>query len=249
MSNHKAQILSNKPFNENTYTVVHTQSSLNLNDNERDIVTTNWQKLLDQAKTKGVQQWDGTFYRMENIQDLISGSKELKFSTMKYSEVRALKDDPTLSKKFRANNISTSSLIKTSDNYFIFGVRNINSMSKSKVDLIGGGLQESELVVNTFSDVFKNEFKEIKEETGLTEKDILSMQGIGILQSGRSNVLFVFFTKLKKSKDEVEKIFSKNNDDEMDGLEFIEESLLKKYLNNIGDYRPLTGELYFENLK
>lgn len=242
------KILSDKPFKEDTYTIVHTKSSLKLNNLERKLVEANWQIFLKKAKSKGFQPWDGTYYRMENIQDIISGSKVLTLSTIKFSQVRGIKDDPRLSSKFRANNISTTSLIRTADGYFIFGVRNSNSMSKSKVDLIGGGLQESELVVNNFSDVFKNEIKEIKEETGLAEKDITSLEGIEIVQTIRSNVLFIFLTKLNKSKDAVEKIFSKNIDDEMSELKFIQEKELEEYLEDLGDYRSLVAELYFKNI-
>ena len=53
---------------------------------------------------------------------------------------------------------------------------------------------------------------------------------------------------LNKSKSEVQNIFSRNTDDEMIGLEFIEEKLLKEYLEDKGDYRPLTAELYFRNI-
>ena len=243
------KILSDEIFKEDTYTILHTKSSLKLKDFDKNLIEANWQKFLKKAESKGSKQWDGTFYRMENIQDIISGSKVLIFSTIKFSQLRGIKDDPTLSAKFKANNISTTSLIRTTDGYFIFGVRNNNSMSKSKVDFIGGGLQESELPVNNFSDVFKNEFKEIYEEIGLTEKDITSIKGIGIVQSGKSNVLFAFFTQLNKSKSEVQEIFSESNDDEMSELEFIQEKQLKEYLNDLGDYRPLLGELYFKNLK
>lgn len=242
------KILSDKPFKDNTYTIVHTASSLKLEDIDKTLISANWQKFLKKAESKGSKQWDGTFYRMENIQDIVSGSKQLTFSTIKFSQVRGIKDDPSLATKFRANNTGTNSLIRTADGYFIFGVRNSNSMSKSKVDLIGGGLQKSELPVNNFSDVFKNEFKEIYEETGLTKEDITGMKGIGIVQSGKSNVLFAFFTQLNKTKSEVQEIFSKNNDDEMSELEFVEENVLTEYLKDKGDYRPLTAELYFKNL-
>ena len=66
--NTNPKILSNKSFKEDTYTVVHTKSSLKLNDFEKNIVDTNWQKLLDKAQSKGIKQWDGVFYRIENIQ-------------------------------------------------------------------------------------------------------------------------------------------------------------------------------------
>lgn len=241
-NNLNPRILSNKSFNKDTYTIVHTKSSLNLNDIEKEKIENNWKQFIQESETK---QWNGTYYRMENIQDILPGLKQLSISTIKYSEVRSLKDDEELSKRYSANNIGTASLIKTIDNYFIFGIRNINSSSRSKKDLIGGGLQESELVVNTFSDVFRNEIKEIEEEIGLKEKDIKDIQGIGILQSGYSNVLFIFHTQLNIAKEEVQEIFNKNKDDEMVKLEYIKEEMLEEYLKDMSDYRPLITELSF----
>lgn len=238
------KVLSNKPFKEDTYTIVHTQSSLKLNGVDNKHVDENWKVFLEKSRARGGKPFNGAFYRIENIQDIVSGCKELQFSTITYSQVRGIKDDPYLSSKFTANNISTASLIKTIDGYFIFGIRGSSSMRTSRIDLIGGGLQESELVVNTFSDIFKNEVKEIREEVGLIEDDIRDMYGIGILQSSGSNVLFTFFTQLNRSKDEVKEIFFKNNDDEMEDLDFVEEGMLKEYLKDKGDYRPLVGEVY-----
>jgi 8-oxo-dGTP pyrophosphatase MutT (NUDIX family) len=245
-------ILSDKPFKEDTYTIVHTKSSLDLKASEKKLVDTNWHKFLTEAQSKGFQPWDGTYYRMENIQDIASGSKEIYLSTIKYSQVRGLKHNVNKSlksTKFQANNVDTASLILTNDDFFVFGVRNCNSPSISKMDLIGGGLQENEFVVKDFSDIFKNVLKEIEEETGLTVNDIKIIQGIGIVHSCYSNVLFVFFTKLNKCRTQVQKIFSNNDDDEMVELEFVEKNFLRDYLKDKGSYRPLTVELYFKNIK
>jgi hypothetical protein len=145
MQNNKfnSKILSDKPFKEDTYTIVHTKSSLKLNDTDKKLVDTNWHKFLEEAQSKGFQPWDGTYYRIENIQDISSGSKEIYLSTIKFSEVIGLQDNTNLSQKptrLLANNIETGSLILTTDGFFIFGVRNSNSTSISKIDLIGGGL-------------------------------------------------------------------------------------------------------------
>ena len=247
-----SKILSDKPFKEDTYAIVHTKSSLNLNAFEKKLVDTNWQKFVEKAQSKGFQPWDGTYYRMENIQDITSGSRKLELSTIKFSQVIGLQDNTHLFQKptrLLANNIETGSLILTTDGYFIFGVRNSNSTSICKIDLIGGGLQENEIIVNNFSDFFKNEIKEIREETGLRNNDITNIQGIGIVQSCYSNVLFIFLTKLNKSKSRVKEIFHDREDDEMVELEFVEGKLLKQYLMDKKDYRPLTAELYFKNIK
>ncbi len=240
------KILSAKPFSRNTYNISHVKTSLTLDNELEASISRNWQSFLDEAHKKGARPWDGTYYRLESIEN-----EELFFSTIKYSQIRGLTHNVDLSKiptESQPFHVSTASLIKTSDNFFIFGVRNKNSMSSRKIDLIGGGLQPDELEVNNCSDIFENQLKEMREEVGLAIDDVELIEGLGITLSSKYNVVFIFYTTLNKTKSDVEQIFEKNTDDEMQGLEFIEEKDLVEYLKDKGSYRPLTAELYFKNI-
>jgi predicted NUDIX family phosphoesterase len=120
-------------------------------------------------------------------------------------------------------------------------------MSRLAIDLIGGGLQPDELIVNECKDIFRNEVKEIKEEIGVKEENILKVYGLGILLSSKFNVIFIFLTKLNLTREEVLNTFQTNNDDEMSDLEFVPEHQISKYLENMSGYRPLVAELYEKN--
>lgn len=243
-------IISNGPFDINTYEIKHVDSTLYLDKKIKDSVDTNWKDFLTEAKKRGGNPWNGTFYRIENLNELSQGENILKFSTIRYSEIRGLTynvDLSTLEEQSRPNHVSTGSLIITSDNYFIFGVRNNNSMSTRAIDFIGGGLQKDELVINKLSDIFANQVKEIKEEIGVHDDHISKMIGLGLLYSTKYCLIFMFYTRLDLSRKQVQNIFGSRHDDEMQSLEFIEEKDLESYLKDKGSYRPLVSKLYKAN--
>lgn len=234
-------------FTESTFVINKVESRIQLDDSQLRNISSNWQSFEEEAKLKGGQVWDGTYYRLENVDDI---SNELQFSTIKYSTIRGLthnQDLSSISVQSRPNHISTATLIQTNEGLFVFGVRNKNSMSSRSIDLIGGGLQPEELEVSNCKDIFANQKKEIVEELGISDIHISSMKGLGITLSSKYNVIFIFLTKLSLSKEELLLIFEKKTDDEMQGLEFIEETNLEQYLSEKGSYRPLTAQLYFRN--
>lgn len=234
-------------FTEDTFVISNMGSQIQLNDLQLQSISSNWQSFEDEAKRKGGQVWDGTYYRLENIDDI---SNKLQFSTIKYSTIRGLTHNQDLSLipvKSRPNHVSTASLIQSKEGLFVFGVRNKNSMSSRSIDLIGGGLQPDELEVASCRDIFANQKKEIIEELGISDIHIGSMKGLGVTLSSKYNVIFIFLTKLSISKKELLSIFNNKTDEEMQDLEFIEEKNLKQYLDDKGSYRPLTATLYFRN--
>lgn len=240
----KPKIIFYDTFTENTFFIKHVNSKLQLNDIQIQNIDSTWKKFKNEAKSRGAHVWDGTYYRLENTENIKSN---LEFSTINYSTIRGLTFNQDISQipfESRPNHISTASLIKTSDGLFVFGVRNSNSMSSRKIDLIGGGLQPEELKVENCGDIFKNQVKEMSEEIGILPGHISSINGIGITLSSKYNVIFIFYTKLTISKNQLFEIFKYNTDDEMQNLKFVYKNDLEDYLSDKGSYRPLTTKLY-----
>lgn len=243
-------ILYSNIFQKDTFQIKKIDSTLNLTPEQKDNVNTNWESFVEEANKKGNQPWDGTYYRLENVDQLKNNTKELIFSTIKYSQIRGLThnvDLSTLTKDSQPNHISTGSLIQTTDGYFIFGERNKNTMSNSSIDFIGGGLQPDELEVDSCADIFENMFKEMKEETGIKKSNVSRITGIGITLSSKYNVIFIFYTLLNITRDTALEIFRSDNDNEMNDLIFVEEVKLEEFLKDKGSYRPLVTELYLKN--
>ncbi len=241
------QIITDRTFDQNTFKVKHVESRIELSPEQQSLINESWQTFLHEAQKKGSTPWDGTYYRLESLDSV---SNQLELSTIKYSAIKGLTHNQDLSLiplESRPNHISTASLIKTKDNLFVFGVRNSNTMSSYSIDLFGGSLQPDELEVNSTKDIFDTQLKENKEELGISQNEIESMKGIGVILSSKYNVIFVFYTQLSITKEELLAIFRNNNDDEMVDLEFIQEENLESYLSDKGSYRPLTAKLYVRN--
>ncbi len=244
----KPRILSSDLFAKDTYRIEFSESSLVLDAKLSQQVDSVWSTFLSEAKKKGGTLWDGTYYRLENIAEVISGSTHLLFSTIKFSQIKGLTQDldllANLPEESRPQHISTTALIHTSDGYFVFGERNKKTMSSSSFDFIGGGLQPDELAVKNCSDIFASQYKEMLEEASIDRSLVNKMVGIGIVHSSKYNVIFMFYALLNITRAEVEKIFASSTDDEMTGLVFIPESELAGFLKDKGSYRPLAAELY-----
>lgn len=239
------RILYHRNFNEDTFSVKKVDIKIQLSAQQLKGMDKRWKDYEEGAKSKGNRVWNGTFYRLENIDDF---EKELELSTISYSTIRGLtynNDLSTIPPSSWTNHISTNSLIKTSDGLFVLGRRGANTMSKLKVGLIGGGLQPEEQTVDSGSDIFDNQRREMEEELGISSEEIRLMRGIGIVHSAISTVTFIFYSELSIEKSQLLKAFDENSDDEIRDLEFVTEKDLRKYLISIGGYLGLVGELSY----
>lgn len=244
------KILTSKFFDRNTFEIKMIPSSLILSQELQHQVDSNWKNFVTESNKKGSKLWDGIYYRLENIDAVKNDSQILSFSTIPYSVIRGLtfrRDLSKLKKQFRPNHIATAALIHTSDNYFVFGERNKKTLSNYSIDLIGGGLQPDELEIKICSDIFDNQLKEINEELGVENQHVISLNGIGIVLSSRYNVIFIFYAELNLTKNQIEKFFKENNDEEMEGIVFVKEEKLEEFLSDKGSYRPLVSKLYEVN--
>ncbi len=158
---------------------------------------------------------------------------DFKLSTIKYSTLRGLstlaKDNPYIYDSCPTFHCSTVALIKTADNFYVFGSRNANTIHTQPMDFIGGGLQFDELEVNNGEDIEKNVVKELYEEINVCQSDILHIEGIGIILSTSTNISFIFKVDLRLNKDSLKDKFLERKDDEMSELIFIKEENLEEY--------------------
>jgi hypothetical protein len=204
-----------------------------------------WKKMVKEAEGKQITIWDGTYYRLENIKEVIAGLKRLELGTIKYSALQAYK---IMSKQIEltadeyTNFISTIGITKTTDNYYVFGLRG-KTVHSDNIDFIGGGLQEDEIVVTYGLDIERSQYKEMKEEANILIKDISKCEMVGILRSTSMNVLFVFEIDLNISKNKVMEKFKQRSDNEMQELIFVERNNLENYLKALPGYRPLVWDL------
>ena len=205
------------------------------------LVDAAWRQMLRESRHP---LWDGTYYRLLNPADVENGmgTSPLRLGAIRYRYIAtfaALHQHHAFHQLDLVHHLSTTAVIRTRDNYYLFGRRTRNG----EIDLIGGGVQRDELEVTSGADLERNLLKEIREETGVSAHDVQQLTGIGILRSANSNVLIVANANLSLTKVEAIARFVLRPENEMSELVFVPETGLYPTLNSMSDYRPLIPEL------
>lgn len=203
-----------------------------------------WEDIKAQSRTRGVEIWDGLYYRLENLDELQTGSRVLKLGTIRYSTVRSLieyRKKNTILKADFPNHLNTGALVRTSDGFYLFGKK--KAKDSFCVDLIGGGLQESELKVRSGEDLARNMLKELKEEVNLDSGLIKNNEIVGFVLADTMSVVILFEMELKVSLDEVFRQFNSREDFEFVDLVAISREKLPEFLAEQKNYIGILGEL------
>ncbi len=201
------------------------------------LVRLEWEKMLAHARHP---LWDGTYYRV--LESALLKDRKLRLGTIQYRHIatlRALWEHHAMWRLEPLQHLSTTTLPRTADGYYLFGKR----LRDNSIDLIGGGVQSDEGMVSSGTDIEKNLYKEIREEVGIGSGDIAKLEGIGIVCSETSNVLIVGHAQLDLSKADVEELFTDRTEDEMTQPVFIPEGELSAFMRTMADYRSLVADL------
>jgi 8-oxo-dGTP pyrophosphatase MutT (NUDIX family) len=206
------------------------------------LVDVAWREKL--AEAQGHRIWDGTYYRVANVEDWKTAEDALSFrlGTVSYRYIatfRELYAEHAARGLEPLHHLATAALIHTRDGQCIFGRRSRNGA----VDLIGGGVQRDELTVVCGSDIAANLLKEIREEVGIRDTQVEDIAGLGILLSSTSNVLVVADVLTTLSQAEAEASFREREDDEMAEIVFVSRDALQDFLRGMSDCRTLIADL------
>jgi 8-oxo-dGTP pyrophosphatase MutT (NUDIX family) len=220
--------------------IEHRDSPWRSTDEYDELVQLEWNNILRRTKTRV---WDGIYYRVLNPDALAQQNhpSPILLGTVAYRYVATF---PSLSREHSRlaldplSHLSTVALIRTTDDLYVFGVRNRNGV----VDLIGGGAQPDEIEIQSGTDLESNLHKEISEEVGLNRTEIQNLTGIGVVVSSTSNVLIVGHAQLAVTSVEVQRNFHLRTDEEMKRLVFVSAPKLREYLLQMNDYRPLLAQ-------
>lgn len=180
-----------------------------------------WKDKVKEAKEKGSLIWDQDVYRLEGFQ-LKKDKCILNFSTIPFSLRSTLKDFSQQlylkGEDYLPMATYSSIFLETSDSFFVFGEKSDKYVANRKYTYIGGVFNRSE--AGTMPDIFNEAQREVKEEIGLTDKNIKEIKLLGAFRSNSFNVGFIFHCELNLTRAEVKKKFSENNDVELKNLFF-----------------------------
>lgn len=244
----QTQIVQKKRFKAQDIIIIKNKDTTRSIDQGLENKAKNqWDEIVRKNKEEGTKIWDGIYYRLDNVSEVKNGSNEFQLSTIKYSLVKAyrgISELHDLKEDQYTYHINTGGLIKTTDNFYVFGNKSID-LNNPIIDFIGGGLQEDELIVQTGNDIERNVFKEIKEEINLEIEDIKESEIIGILLAKSMAIIIIFEVNLKLTKEEAQIKFDERADDEIKSLVFVPEKDIKDFFSKQSDYRALVAELLY----
>lgn len=202
-----------------------------------------WKEKLNEANRKGTNLYDGISYRLDSFQVVEKGVK-LTVSPIKFSVRSSLKRIPELEhlgEEYYSHGLSVAGFVVTNDGKYVFAKKSSTSASSLKTDIIGGVLEE--IQPPTGEGIFNMGRKELKEEINTDGKDITEMRVVGIVRSPSTDIVIVTYTQLSLSEYELRQKFEAREDKELEGIEFVGGSELKRYLNDLGGYKPTMIQL------
>lgn len=204
-----------------------------------------WQRLQEQSAQNGTELWDGTYYRLENILEVAAGSDLLKISTLQYSTVRSLieySSKGTLDPALHPYHINTGSFIRTKDDRYIIGVKK-RANGSTFFDLVGGGLQSSELQVTKGQNIAENMYKEIHEELNLHQSSLSECKIIGYLLASNMSVIIIFQSLTDLSFADVKNLFAERREHEFHDIIGVPSNAISRFLLEGPGYFPALDQL------
>jgi hypothetical protein len=243
------RVLAQGEFNPSDILVSFTeQSNRKIDPEVESQIDSYWQKVLDDAKEKGKNIWNGISYRVDDFEITKEGKLKVTFSPIEFKTREGLITTETyylLSEEHYRKGAFVSSLVRTRDGYYVFVQLSGLSHNKSKVELLGGIVGDS-MDVRSGEDLFTVLYQELNEEAIIAKKDIQTCILQLIFINLTTNIGFHFDVQLSITKEQVEKQFQEGKRDvDIKDLLFVHETNLQKQMQSMATYKPFLYETLF----
>lgn len=230
--------------------IISNDTALELPAELENKVDKMWSKYEEESKKTGRKIWNGTVYRLFDIQE---ENKQivLKLSTIQYKQYLAA---PHLREAMnmlpfnkRINGLYVGAQVITADNKYIIGKTMSNTIFLHKYDLISGSLNKDETVISNANDLVNYMKSELLEETGITEDFIKEVEGICILITTSTRIGIFFSIRLNLPSEKLVKHLKVNF--EYKELLILSESEFANLINNDESGVNPTAKFIFEELR
>lgn len=222
--------------------VIHDRTRFVPTEDFKEIKNRVWKKLEKDLKNSDKPLWNGKIYRLSKFEGqtkikIFLGKTDFKTHYATAFAENILKDLPL---KQRPNGIYIAGYIQTSDHKFVFGEKTLKrNASIGGISLVGGNLNADELEIKNSGDLFQYFVNELKEETSLQEKNIQSLNGVGIFQAKNYRVAIIMDCLLNINSNQVFKKAKTNF--EFKSLRVVTPEELKKMAKNINTNPNIKG--------
>lgn len=204
-----------------------------------------WDEKVKEAKEKRQQIWDNKLYRLDSCREKAS-NVIMNVSLVNYSILRSLallrEKLENYSEDYYSKALNVASLIITSDNKYILGVKSSKMQYLDKIDVVGGTAEYGD-ILETGYDLLTVANKEMYEEINVQISAIKKQSILGIILTAYSNVIVILETILGIDVEAVRKLFDKRSEEEFEDLVIVDKDKLQEYLNMLDGKFPLIAEL------
>ena len=241
----EARIIAKGSFlPQNIEIVLSPKSKRQTTGDIEEIIAEAWLEIETKAKNENQMLWNGEGLRLDNLKQendkliLYTSPSDFKTHTCLGRNINKIEK---LGMAYFSAGLIIGGFVETSDNYFIFIDRSTKSISRSRIDFIGGIMDK----VNAGNglDLLSHSYQEIEEEINITQSQIESNTILGLVLCNSGNVIIVTSTKLKIKYEEVMEYFSHKHDEEVQDLVKVEKENLANFVSNLGSYRPAALQL------
>jgi hypothetical protein len=218
--------------------ITYSDDNKYVHNTEQAKIEAVWLKYIEQAKETDRRIWDAVLYRLAKLSHC--GNKiHLHLGSINVKEVLAAREGFLTDTS--PDNLFVTSLLKTSDDLYLFGRKSITSQNNS--EMIGGTLSRSEIDIKCGSDILKALYNEFDEETNIKPHHVLTSSLLGIIRTQIESIGLIWESELSITSKEAQQRFDTKNDGEIKELAFVPESDLKSFLKAQNSYLPLISEL------
>jgi 8-oxo-dGTP pyrophosphatase MutT (NUDIX family) len=171
-------------------------------------IETKWNEFVSNSS----KAFNGRLFRVDKYDTVTNNYIELQLSDTDYKEFVGTRDHEFVNKfgkEYTANPLSVGALMVTQDYKIILGKRSAvdTDIGKNKISVIGGYLDPSNDLSNRNNkivDIFQAVTREIYEETGINNKNIVELICIGLIDNKEHNQINLpFYTKLDISAEQI----------------------------------------------
>jgi hypothetical protein len=239
------KILVSGKFSPEDLVVSVGPSNRQINPNVEFKLEKIWEERVKNAGETGRVCYNGVSYRLNSVQEK-DGKVLINFGTFEYKVREGLIAVPEYfdlpEEYYRKGCFSTAS-VKTSDDLYLVVELTGKSMNENTIDLVGG-IIETDTEMETGVDIFKSFYKELAEEVGAKESDIISIYLRSIYLEYRTNVGFYFEIVLKITLQELLARFDDNTDVDIKSIRGFSKSDYLQVLNtHRSPNKPLIAQL------
>ncbi len=233
---HDYTVLAKGDFSPDQISIIFENNTRKTNNRIEKVIEQCWQDAHKGRISIGLAPlWQSIIYRLNSFK--VSEQLHLSLGETTFKELQGTNATNWIlgdiyGKDFLANGIIVQGIVFTKDGKLILGKRNNRVKEGFETwAIFGGSLNKDEIEVNTSQDIFEMIKRELYEEIGINDTDIIALRLRALFEDWKSYPVLLFTAQLDLTENEVMNKFNLNGSlEEHVGLVFITNDELKEII-------------------